>query len=412
MGDLIRDPSLSPPMGSYCHAVAAGGLVFLGGTPGTTTEALIVDGIARGRMAGDTPGRVDMAAQTLQSIESVRHAGKLAGARWSNALRFNLCLDNWKETDLFLKTYRGATGAASPAETLVRGGLYQPSMGVAIGGIMSLSDVRPIGGPGFGTNPLLPAHAGKRSGNLLCLSAFLPIDGRGILVSRGSAEAQTRQILMNLEQVMHGVGSTLSDVVRLRVFLADLRDRDGVREEIDRVFPKGPPLCTVVEAGNPTEGARVMIEPTAHAGPKTYFDGPGNSRAVRVDDLIFTNGILPFEAGSLLAPDQVAKQTRAALTNLSKLLERAGSAIAEVCQVQVAIADLRDYDEYNRIYTNFFPFPYVARDTVEAAPGDSRQAGVRFQIEATAVVGTAGKATVVTAPDNFCHRRLAIGRYA
>ncbi len=411
MRELIKDPSLSPPMGPYCYAVAAAGLVFLGGTPGTTTEALVVDSVARGRMAGETPGRADMAAQTLQCIESVRHAGKLAGAKWSNALRFHLCLDNWKETDLFLKTYRGATGAAAPAETLVQGGLYQPSMSVAVGGIMSLSDVRPIGGPGFGVHPLLPAHAGKRSGNLLCLSAFLPVDSCGTLVSRGSAERQTRQICMNLEQIMHGAGSALSDVVRLRVFLADLRDHDVVRHEIDQVFRDRPPLCTIVEAGNPLEGARVMIEPTAYVGPKAWFDGPGNARAVRVGDLVFTNGILPLEADAPVVVDRVAKQTRAALTQLARLLDQAGSGIADICQCQVGIADLRDYDEYNRIYTNFFEFPYVARDTVEVGLGNPRQAGVRFQIEATAVVGMAERAKVVTAPDNFYHRRLAIGRY-
>ena len=412
MPELVQDASLAPPMGPYCYAVAAGGLVFLGGTPGTTADALIVDGIPKGRMAGETPGRADMVAQTIQAIESIRYASKLAGANWSNAIRFNLFLENWKEVDPFLKTYRGAIGVASPAETLTGYGLYQPSMIMEIDGILSLTESHPISGPGFGAHPYLPVHAGKRTGNLVCLSAIMPIDERGNLISRGSAEAQTRQVLMNLERIMHGAGAPLSDVVRLRVFINDMRDYEAVQKTIDSTFTKDRPLCTIVGAGNPLEGARLMVEPTAYLGAKAYFDGPGNARAVRLGDLIFTNGVLPLEGDSVIAADQAAKQTRTVLTNLSKVLERAGSSIRDVCQSQVSISDFRDYDDYNGVYTDFFQFPYAARHTVQVGLGDSSQTGIRYQIEATAVVGAHQNAKVVTAQDNFYHRRVALGRRA
>ena len=412
MPELIQDASLAPPMGPYCYAVAAGGLVFLGGTPGTTADALMVDGIPKGRMAGETAGRADMAAQTIQAVESIRYAAKLAGAKWSNSLRFNLFLENWKEIDPFLKTYRNAIAVASPAETLTGYGLYQPSMIMEIDGILSLADVHPVSGPGFGMHPYLPIHAGKRSGDLICLSAILPVDERGNLISRGSAEAQARQVVMNLERIMHGAGASLSDVVRLRVFIADMRDYDAVQTILEQSFGDDRPLCTIVGAGIPVEGSRVMIEPTAYLGPKTYFDGPGNARAVRAGDVVFTNGVLPLEGGSVIANDQAAKQTKTVLTNLSKVLERAGSHIRDVCQSQVSISDFRDYDDYNGVYTEFFQFPYAARHTVQVLLGDPSQAGIRYQIEATAVVGASENAKVVTAQDNFYHRRVALGRRA
>src|SRR5262245_52702904 len=119
MVQLIEDASLAPPMGPYCYAFCAGGFVFLGGTPGTTSDALMVDGIPKGKMAGETPGRADMAAQTVQAVEAIRHATQLAGGNWKNALRFNIFLEDWKEIDGFYMAYRNAIGVAAPAETLI-----------------------------------------------------------------------------------------------------------------------------------------------------------------------------------------------------------------------------------------------------------------------------------------------------
>lgn len=399
-------------MGPYCYAVAAGEYVFLGGTPGTTHDALVEDGIPKGRMAGQTTGRADMAAQTLQALESIRHAGKLAGAKWSNALRFNLFLDNWKEIDLFIKTYRLAIGAASPAETLTGYGLYQPSMIMEIDGLMSTEESKPVSGPGYGRHPYLPAHAGKRSGDLLCLSAILPIDEVGKIIGVGSAEAQVRQCLLNLERIMHGVGSSLLDIVRLRVFVADSRDHETVQAEIESVFKDRHPLITIVGASNPFVDARVMIEPTAYLGAKKYFEGPEQARAVRIGDLVLTNGILPVRNNAVVNPDNTSRQTRMVLERLSELLNISGSSIADVCQTQVGLADFRTYDDCNSLYANFFQYPYVARQTVQFVLGNRFQQGMRYQIEATAVVGAAERAEVVTATDNFYHRRVAMRRRA
>ncbi len=411
MVQIIEDPSLAPPMGPYCYAYRAGGFIFLGGTPGTTTEALMVDGIPKGKMAGDTPGRADMAAQTVQSVESIHHATQLAGGNWKNAIRFNLFLEDWKEIDGFYKAYRSAIGVANPAETLIGYGLYQPSMIMEIDGIISMNPVKPLGGPGYGNHPYLPPHAGRQSGDLICLSAVLPVDNDGKLVGRGSVEAQTRQIMTNLGTILHGVGANSKDVVRYRIFISDLRHYEVVVKELN-IAAGQDALRTVVVAGIPIEGALVMVEPTAWLGKKEFFSGPANARAVRIGDLVFTNGILPVDNNDVLFPDEAEKQTRNVLGSLSKVLAAADCGIEDVCQSQVTISDFRDYDDYNGVYTGFFKFPYAARHTVKAGLGSSMQTGLRYQIEVTAVVGAAKSGTVVTAKDNFYHRRVALGRRA
>lgn len=411
MVELVEDPSLAPPMGPYCYAYRAGNLVFLGGTPGTTAEALMVDGIPKGKMAGETPGRADMAAQTVQSVEAIHHATQLAGGNWKNALRFNLFLEDWKEIDGFLRSYRSAIGVANPAETLIGYGLYQPSMIMEIDGIISLSEIKPLGGPGYGAHPYLPPHAGRQAGDLICLSAVLPIDNDGKLIGRGSAQAQTRQIMTNLGTILHGIGANVKDVVRYRVFISDLRHYDDVVKEMTAAAGEEA-LRAIVVAGIPVEGALVMIEPTAWLGKKEYFSGPGNARAVRIGDVVFTNGILPLENNEVLFLDEAAKQTKNVLGNLSKVLGAAGCGIEDVCQSQVTISDFRDYDDYNGVYTGFFKFPYAARHTVRAGLGGPSHTGLRYQIEATAILNASKTGKVVTAKDNFYHRRVALGRRA
>jgi hypothetical protein len=60
----------------------------------------------------------------VQSAEAIHHATQLASGNWKNALRFNLFLENWKEIDCFLLSYRSAIGVANPAETLIAYDLY------------------------------------------------------------------------------------------------------------------------------------------------------------------------------------------------------------------------------------------------------------------------------------------------
>jgi len=57
---------------------------------------------------------------------------------------------------------------------------------------------------------------------LLFISGQVPEDKDGNLVGRGDLEAQTRQVLANLRRIVEGAGGSLSDLVKLGVFLVDV----------------------------------------------------------------------------------------------------------------------------------------------------------------------------------------------
>jgi 2-iminobutanoate/2-iminopropanoate deaminase len=94
-------------------------------------------------------------------------------------------------------------------------------------------------------------------------SGQIPIDPRtGEFVAGGIGE-QTKQVLTNLAAVLKAAGSSLEQVVKTTVFLADMKDFASMNEVYGEFFSEAPPArATVAAAGLPRD-ARVEIEVVA-----------------------------------------------------------------------------------------------------------------------------------------------------
>jgi 2-iminobutanoate/2-iminopropanoate deaminase len=58
---------------------------------------------------------------------------------------------------------------------------------------------------------------------------------------------QTRRAFEKLATVMHEDGGTLTDIVKLTVFITNMRLRDGYGEVRAQFFPHDPPASTLVQ---------------------------------------------------------------------------------------------------------------------------------------------------------------------
>jgi 2-iminobutanoate/2-iminopropanoate deaminase len=63
-------------------------------------------------------------------------------------------------------------------------------------------------------------------GKLLFLSGMVPMNPATGQMCDGSVAEQTRMVLTNLRKVVEGAGAKLSDVVSVRVFLAQLTEKN------------------------------------------------------------------------------------------------------------------------------------------------------------------------------------------
>ena len=109
--------------------------------------------------------------------------------------------------------------------------------------------------------PIGPYNQAVKSAHLLYTSGQIPIDpATGDLVSGGIRE-QTIQVMENLKCVLESVDSTLEDVIKTTVFLADLADFAEFNIVYAEYFieENAPARSTVQVSGLP-KGARVEIE--------------------------------------------------------------------------------------------------------------------------------------------------------
>jgi reactive intermediate/imine deaminase len=103
-----------------------------------------------------------------------------------------------------------------------------------------------------------------RAGDLLFVSGCIAVDGDGRLVGGDDVVAQTRQVFANVEAILAAAGTSIRDVVKVTVFLTDVRDRAAVNTVREEVFGETRPASTLVEVSKlVVDDARVEIEVVA-----------------------------------------------------------------------------------------------------------------------------------------------------
>lgn len=105
-----------------------------------------------------------------------------------------------------------------------------------------------------------PYSQAVKAGNMVFCSGQIPIDvSTGEFVSEDVAE-QTRQVLKNLNAVLEAAGTSLNNVVKTTVFLADMNDFAAMNEVYAEFFSENKPARATVQAARLPKDARVEIE--------------------------------------------------------------------------------------------------------------------------------------------------------
>lgn len=115
--------------------------------------------------------------------------------------------------------------------------------------------------------PLGPYSQAIKVGDHLFVSGQIGIDPlTGEMVGPTTGE-QTQQILQNIDGILLFTGSSMGQVVRLVVYMLDIKEIDIVNEIFEEVFTYIPPARTTVQVAALPKGARIEIEATAIAPP-------------------------------------------------------------------------------------------------------------------------------------------------
>eukprot|EP00934_Nitzschia_sp_Nitz4_P000022 Nitzschia sp. Nitz4//scaffold178_size73299//35244//35723//NITZ4_005703-RA/size73299-processed-gene-0.23-mRNA-1//1//CDS//3329539134//22//frame0 len=114
--------------------------------------------------------------------------------------------------------------------------------------------------------PIGPYSQAVLAGNTLYCSGNLPVDpSTGEITGHGDIQAETRQVMKNLDAVLKAGGATSQNVVRCTIFMADLGDFVKMNEIYAEYFKdnKVLPTRTCVQAAALPKGVNVEIDAIA-----------------------------------------------------------------------------------------------------------------------------------------------------
>lgn len=107
-----------------------------------------------------------------------------------------------------------------------------------------------------------PYSQAVKVGEMLFTSGQIPLLPNGELLE-GDIQAQTRQVLTNLQAVLEAAGSSLEQVVKCTCFLSDMNNFAAMNGVYGEFFAANPPARSAVEVARLPKDVLIEIEAIA-----------------------------------------------------------------------------------------------------------------------------------------------------
>jgi reactive intermediate/imine deaminase len=225
------------------------------------------------------------------------------------------------------------------------------------------------------------------------LSAQLPIEPKTGKLVAGGIKEQAEQCLKNIKAIVYSIDHVMSDVVRITVFVKNIKDIDAVDEVYKTFFPTYVPTRTIVAVAALPMDALVQIEALVSNGEGTIPNAPQagdlikltNNTANAPTSRLSTQTVsfshynnlsaqLPIDPKTgRLVTGGVKEQAGQCLKNIKAILESIDHVMDDVVKVNIFLKNIADIDAVDEVYTTFFPGGVPARRTVgvSALPKDA-----------------------------------------
>jgi reactive intermediate/imine deaminase len=98
--------------------------------------------------------------------------------------------------------------------------------------------------------PLKPYYSNcvrSEAGPLLWISGQVALDRDGRLVGEGDLRAQAVQVLENIKAILADSGAGMADIVKVTVYVTDIRAFSDIADIRERYFPKDGPASVICE---------------------------------------------------------------------------------------------------------------------------------------------------------------------
>jgi len=114
--------------------------------------------------------------------------------------------------------------------------------------------------PGI-AKPDLPFNHVVRADRFLFLTSQLSVDLKTGIIQSGNIVEQTQRSLDNIKFLLANCGATMDDIVKVVIYMRNLKDFDKVNEIYSQYFTKGnEPARVTIQAISPIENIDIEIE--------------------------------------------------------------------------------------------------------------------------------------------------------
>jgi len=245
----------------FSTAIVSGDFVFASGFPGFDMRL--------GRLV---PGGIS--AETRQALSNVREAVEAAGSDMSSVVGCAVYMTDVKDFAAMNKAYAASFPHPPPSRvafqvaSLAGGAVVEIQCTAALPSAGRKQVVVP-GWPDLSQK--VPLSSGIAAGRMLFASGLTGMDMQTLKPVKGGVQAETKQALQNLQEVVHAAGTTMSEVLSCAVYLADMRDFAAMNEVYAGFFPKPAPARVATQVASLLGGSAVEIQCSA-ALPKPEND--------------------------------------------------------------------------------------------------------------------------------------------
>ncbi len=221
------------------------------------------------------------------------------------------------------------------------------------------------------------------------ISAQLPIDPKTGKIVAGDITEQAKQCLENIKAIVESIDHTMTDVVRINIFLKNIMDIKLVNQVYATFFQSYFPTRTVLAvAALPMDDALVQMDALISNGEGTQPQAPCDlvklvrntenapKSSVSTQTVAFSHynhisAQLPVDPKTgIIVVGGVKEQAAQCLKNIKAIMEGIDVPFDDIVKINIHLTNLSDIEAVNEAYTTFFPDSSIAR-TVGYMPARS-----------------------------------------
>lgn len=213
------------------------------------------------------------------------------------------------------------------------------------------------------------------------LSAQLPIDPKTGKLVAGGVKEQAVQCFKNIQAIVESIDHVMTDVIRITIFVKNIKDVDAVNEVYKTFFPTYVPARTVVAVDALPMNALVQIEALISNGEGTIPNAPQAGDLIKLTNNTANAPLCPLSTQTVafshynnisaqlpidpktgrLVVGGVKEQAAQCLKNIKAILESIDVPFDDIVKITVFLKNFADVDAVNEVYKTFFPDSGIAR---------------------------------------------------